>query len=146
MVLLTSKMAYMKNLVNYANCGSTSRVWKLRTVVTVLAGSVDSDIFFLVLTGSANDEVSTLDIEIAPLFVLILLFSLARFISLHFCWLLFCIFSFFAFCLLFLQFSSSCVFPLNSRVFWLFEDDWQPVFCHPLNSCCQPLFFKFYWV
>ena len=100
--------------------------------------------FFLVLSGSAIDEASTSNIEIAPLFVLILLFNLARLLSLRFCRLLFCIFSFSAFHLLFLQFSSSCIFPLNSRVFWLFEDDWQTIFCHPLNSCCQPLFFKFY--
>ena len=102
--------------------------------------------FFLVLTSSAIDEASTSDIKIAPPFVLILLFSLACLLSLRFCRLLFGIFSFSAFRLLFLQSSSCCVFPLNSRVFWALWRCWQLAFYHPLKSCYQPLFFKFYWV
>ena len=39
----------MKNSVNHANCGSTSQVRKLWTVVTVLAGLVDSKFFFFFL-------------------------------------------------------------------------------------------------
>ena len=64
---------------------------------------------FFVLTGSTIDEASTSNIEIAPLFVLILLYSLARLLSLRFCWLLFCIFSFSTFRLFLFLFSASFV-------------------------------------
>ena len=99
----------------------------------VFAGSVDSEVFFFfwVLTGSAIDEASTSDIEIAPLFALTIHFSLTRLLSLCF------------FHLLFLQFSFLLWTPESSG---LFEDDWQLAFCQPLNTFYQPLIFKFHWV
>ena len=100
----------------------------------------DSEFFFLVLTGPAIVEASTLDLEIAPTFLLILLLSLARPFSL-------CIFSDCRFCVL--SFSTLFVvstFSSHSAIFPLvhFEDDRQLAFYHTLSASCQPLFFKIY--
>ena len=76
--------------------------------------------FFLGTYSSAIDEASTSDIEIAPLFVLILLLNLAR--PLSCCIFADCCFAFSLslrfFCLLFLQFSPSLhfSFPLQSHL------------------------------
>ena len=107
------KPVYMKNSMNCANRGSTSRIWKLWTVV-VLPGSVDLEFFFFfwVPTDSTIDEASTSDIEIAILFVLIPLFNLAHILFLRFLPTAISTFSLSLrfFCLLFLQFSASLCF------------------------------------
>ena len=109
----------MKNSVEPRE-DSTSRVRKPWTVVTVLAGSVIQSFFFFFLGtySSAIDEASTSDIEIAPLFVLILLFSLARplFLSLS-AFLPTAVSAFFSLSAFFSFVVSAvfpfCVFPLN---------------------------------
>ena len=122
------KPVYMKNSMNCANRGSTSRIWKPWTVV-VLPGSVDLEFFFFLGTYRLNHwwsfNLRHWDRNTICSYSSFQSRSHSLFAFFADCY--FCIFSFSAF----FSFVVSAIFCLLVFFLWslessgLFEDDWQ---------------------
>ena len=134
----------MKNSVSHVNRGSTSQVWKPWTVVTVLAGLVDSKFFFFFFRYLQAQPLMKLQPQTLRshhylflfFFSVSLAFSLCIFADCSFC--IFSISAIFFVCC-FCSFLPPCVFPLTSRVFWsYFHHIWyfrhkKPSYAHCLQ-------------